>query len=174
MTVANIEIILAIALETRGTPFLVCRGSWLWLSMEDPTPPVDTPVVVGGLKTRLLEGPKSIELEFLGGEVCHETQPKVLETRCTSGAEMSPMFHFDPGSVAFCRLSASKVCTRRRKWMDSLHAAQAGAKPSETGETTRRRYAQAQVQNRSGAEYRRIPDAYAQKPGICGDLRVCT
>ena len=29
-------------------------------SMEDPTPPLDTPEVVGGLKTRLFQGPKSI------------------------------------------------------------------------------------------------------------------
>ena len=35
------------------------RGSWE-LSMEDPTTPLDTPEVVGGLKTRLFEGPKSI------------------------------------------------------------------------------------------------------------------
>ena len=37
----------------------------LGLSMEDPTPPLDTPEVVGGLKTRLFEGP-SIELKPLG------------------------------------------------------------------------------------------------------------
>ena len=43
------------------------RGSWFRLSMEDPTPPLDTPKnMVGGLKTRLCEGPKSIELEPLG------------------------------------------------------------------------------------------------------------
>ena len=30
----------------------------LGLSMEDPTPPLDTPEVVGVLKTRLFEGPK--------------------------------------------------------------------------------------------------------------------
>ena len=32
----------------------------LGLSMEDPTPPLDTPEVVGGIKTWLFEGPKSI------------------------------------------------------------------------------------------------------------------
>ena len=32
----------------------------LGLSTEDPTPPLDTPEAVGGLKTRLFEGPKSI------------------------------------------------------------------------------------------------------------------
>ena len=34
--------------------------------MEDPTPPLDTPEVFGGVKTWLLEGPKYIELEPLG------------------------------------------------------------------------------------------------------------
>ena len=38
----------------------------LGLSMENPTPPLDTPEVFGGLKTRLFEGPKLIELERLG------------------------------------------------------------------------------------------------------------
>ena len=30
------------------------------LSLDDPAPPLDTPEVVGGLKTRLFDGPKSI------------------------------------------------------------------------------------------------------------------
>ena len=37
--------------------------------MEDPTPAFDTPLRVGpGLKTRLFKGPKSVELEALGGK----------------------------------------------------------------------------------------------------------
>ena len=40
----------------------------LGLAMEDPNPPLETLEVVGGLKTKLVEGPKSIELEPLGGQ----------------------------------------------------------------------------------------------------------
>ena len=40
------------------------------LSMEDPTPPLDTPEVVGGLKTRLVEGAKSIGRLWKSGLAC--------------------------------------------------------------------------------------------------------
>ena len=49
------------AIKGRQSPsFLHPEASWLRLSMEDPTPPLDTPKVVGGLEARLFEGPKSI------------------------------------------------------------------------------------------------------------------
>ena len=41
--------------------------------MEDPTPPLDTPEVFGGLKTRLFEGPKLIGSVW---EVTKETTKK--------------------------------------------------------------------------------------------------
>ena len=42
--------------------------------MEDPTPPLDTPEVFGGLKTWLFEGPKYIELKKpLGTQKEHHT-----------------------------------------------------------------------------------------------------
>ena len=43
-----------------GFPKEASTQRLLGLSMEDPTPPLDTPEVVGGLKTRLFEGPKSL------------------------------------------------------------------------------------------------------------------
>ena len=54
-----------VCLKAPGGNVAIClfyfspRGSRLRLSMEDPSP-LDTPEVVGGLKTRLFEGPKSI------------------------------------------------------------------------------------------------------------------
>ena len=41
----------------------------LGLSMEDPTPPLDTPEVFGGLKTRLFEGPKLIGSVWVGKSI---------------------------------------------------------------------------------------------------------
>ena len=46
--------------------FLLFSQRLLGLSTEDLTLPLDIPKVVVGLKTRLFEGPKSIELEPLG------------------------------------------------------------------------------------------------------------
>ena len=46
---------------------LVSTQRLLGLSMEDPTPPLDTPELVGGLKTRLCEGPKFRSLWVANG-----------------------------------------------------------------------------------------------------------
>ena len=51
--------------EKRQTQILVSQRL-LGLSMKDPTPPIHTPEVVGGLKTRLFEGPKSIGSLWVG------------------------------------------------------------------------------------------------------------
>ena len=59
------EIRLAVGTKSNGCFFSPAQRL-LGLSMEDPTPPLDTPEVFGGLKTRLFEGAKLIESERLG------------------------------------------------------------------------------------------------------------
>ena len=50
---------IGLCVQSRSVGTEIFTQRLLGLSMEDPTTPLDTPEVVGGLKTRLFEGPKS-------------------------------------------------------------------------------------------------------------------